>query len=125
MQIKVSNKIKEENKKLPINDYLNYKSLNRFIYKVKKEYNEFSNMSDVEILDVMGISKEGEFTLAGKMIFSKSLQIYYPQLCIKAMAVAGTEFINFNKDCESVIDYKIILGNIPDTYRGFRFCLEK
>ena len=72
MQIKVSNKIKEENKKLPINDYLDNKSLNRFIYKVKKEHNEFSNMSDVEILDVMGILKEGEFTLAGKMMFSKS-----------------------------------------------------
>lgn len=114
MQIKVSNKIKEENKKLPINDYLDNKSLNRFIYKVKKEHNEFSNMSDVKILDVMGILKEGEFTLAGKMMFSKSPQIYYPQLCIEAMAIAGTEIINFNKDCESVIDYKIISGNIPD-----------
>lgn len=114
MQINVPKKIIEENKKLQIDDCLDNKSLNQFIYKVKKEHNEFSNMSDVEMLDVMGILKEGKLTLAGKMMFSKSPQTHYPHLCIKAMAVAGTEIINLNNNSESVIDYKSISGNISD-----------
>jgi len=49
------------------------------------------NVSQEEILELMGITAEGVPTLAGLMTFSKYPQTYFPQLCITAVALPGTE----------------------------------
>lgn len=72
------------------------------------------NVSQEEILELMGITAEGVPTLAGLMTFSKYPQTYFPQLCITAVALPGTEMGTVGDDGERFIDNKRITGAIPD-----------
>lgn len=72
------------------------------------------NVSAEEILELMGITAEGRPTLAGIMTFSKYPQAYFPQLCITAVALPGTEMGTVGDDGERFIDNKRITGAIPD-----------
>lgn len=62
----------------------------------------------------MGITVDGTPTLAGLMIFSKYPQTYFPQLCITAVALPGTEMGMIGEDGERFLDNKRITGAIPD-----------
>ena len=72
------------------------------------------NVSQKEILELMGITVDGIPTLAGLMTFSKYPQTYFPQLCITAVALPGTEMGILGNDGERFIDNKRITGSIPD-----------
>lgn len=72
------------------------------------------NVSQEDILELMGITVNGVPTLAGLMTFSKYPQTYFPQLCITAVALPGTEMGNIGNDGERFIDNKRITGAIPD-----------
>ncbi len=72
------------------------------------------NVSQEEILELMGITAEGVPTLAGLMTFSKYPQTYFPQLCITAVTLPGTEMGTVGDDGERFIDNKRITGAIPD-----------
>lgn len=76
--------------------------------------NLMDNVSTEEILELMGITAEGMPTLAGIMTFSKYPQAYFPQLCITAVALPGTEMGTVGDDGERFIDNKRITGSIPD-----------
>ncbi len=52
--------------------------------------------------------------LAGLMTFSKYPQGYFPQLCITAVSLPGTERGTIGDDGERFIDNKRITGAIPD-----------
>jgi len=65
-------------------------------------------------MDLMGIIKDGLPTLAGLMVFSKYPQGYYPQLCITAVSLPGTEQGVAGDDDERFIDNQRITGPIPD-----------
>ena len=62
----------------------------------------------------MGVTSDGTPTLAGLMTFSKYPQTYFPQLCITAVALPGTEMGETGTDGERFIDNKRITGAIPD-----------
>lgn len=72
------------------------------------------NVSQEDILELMGITVNGVLTLAGLMTFSKYPQTYFPQLCITAVALPGTEMGTTGNDGERFIDNKRITGAIPD-----------
>lgn len=72
------------------------------------------NVSQDEILELMGITSDGMLTLAGVMTFSKYPQTYFPQLCITAIALPGTEMGTVGNDGERFIDNRRITGAIPD-----------
>ncbi len=80
--------------------------------------NERKNLADhvtkSEILELMGITNNGLPTLAGLMTFSKYPQAYFPQLCITAVSLPGTEQGTVGNDGERFIDNKRITGAIPD-----------
>ncbi len=89
--------------------------LAQYLAAVKVErLNLSSNVSDAEILTLMGILSNQKPTLAGLMIFSKYPQAYFPQLCITAVVVPGTEIGMTGEDGERFIDNKRITGAIPD-----------
>lgn len=60
------------------------------------------------------IANNGIPTLAGIMTFSKYPQGYFPQLCITAVSLPGTEQGTVGSDGERFIDNKRITGAIPD-----------
>jgi ATP-dependent DNA helicase RecG len=72
------------------------------------------NTSDSDILELMGITIDGLQTLSGIMLFSKYPQGYFPQLCITAVVVPGTEMGDTGDDGERFIDNKRMTGNISE-----------
>lgn len=89
--------------------------LEKYLYAVKHERKNLAdNVTDDEILELMGVTVEGVSTIAGLMTFSKYPQAYFPQLCITAVCVPGTEMGTIGTEEERFIDNKRITGAIPD-----------
>lgn len=89
--------------------------LEEYLLAVKRERRNLAeNVSDQEILELMGVLSDHVPTLAGLMTFSKYPQAYFPQLCITAVALPGTTQGVAGSDGERFIDNKRITGAIPD-----------
>lgn len=89
--------------------------LSKYLDAVKHERKNLADhVSENEILELMGITSEGIPTLAGVMSFSVYPQAYFPQLCITAVVVPGTEIGETGEYGERFIDNKRITGAIPD-----------
>lgn len=89
--------------------------LSKYLDAVKHESKNLADhVSENEILELMGITSEGIPTLAGVMSFSVYPQAYFPQLCITAVVVPGTEIGETGEYGERFIDNKRITGAIPD-----------
>lgn len=101
-----------ENSKL---NMIDEKRMNEYLMAVKSERKNLAdNVSNEDILELMGITSEGIPTLAGLMTFSKYPQAHFPQLCITAVSLPGTEQGTVGNDGERFIDNKRITGAIPD-----------
>lgn len=86
-----------------------------YLDSVKRERKNLSdNVSDEEILELLGVLSNGTPTLAGTMIFCKYPQAYFPQLCITAVVLPGTEMGELGEDGERFMDNKRITGSISD-----------
>lgn len=89
--------------------------LAKYLDAVRHELKNLADhVAENEILELMGITSEGIPTLAGVMSFSVYPQAYFPQLCITAVNVPGTEIGEIGEDGERFIDNKRITGAIPD-----------
>lgn len=89
--------------------------LDNYIKSVKKERKNLAdNVTQEELFRLMGIKRGNSPTLAGILTFSKYPQAYFPQLCITAIALPGTEKGEVGPDNERFIDNKRITGSIPD-----------
>lgn len=94
---------------------INNERISHYLNEVKKEKDNLAkSVSDDDILELMGITKGGKPTLAGLMCFSIYPQTYYPQLCITAVALPGTEQGISGINDERFIDNKRITGSIPE-----------
>ena len=94
---------------------LDEKRLNDYLTMVKQERRNLSeNVSNEEILELMAVMVCNVPTLAGIMTFSKYPQTYFPQLCIIAVCLPGTEMGTIGESGERFIDNKRITGAIPD-----------
>lgn len=101
-----------ENAKMQLFDE---KRVNDYLSSVKNERRNLAeNVSENEILELMGVTSDGLPTLAGLMTFSKYPQTYFPQFCITAVSLPGTEMGSTGTDGERFIDNKRITGAIPD-----------
>ncbi len=97
----------------------NQKKIEEYLDSVKKERkNLANNVSDEEILELMAVISDGIPTLAGVMTFSKYPQAYFPQLCITAVVVPGTEIGELGIDGERFIDNERITGSISEMLDG-------
>ncbi len=87
--------------------------LELYISEVKKERkNLATNVTDKEILELMGVVADDDPTLAGLLTFSKYPQGYFPQLCITAVRCPGLEIGEATE--ERFIDNARITGTISD-----------
>lgn len=94
---------------------INKERMNQYLEAVRNEQkNLYDNVSGSEILEFMGIAKDNALTLAGLMTFSMYPQAYFPQLCITAVSLPGTEQGEIGDDGERFIDNKRITGAISD-----------
>ena len=91
------------------------KRMSDYMLAVKNERKNLADhVTESEILELMGITNNGIPTLAGLMTFSKYPQAYFPQLCITAVSLPGTEQGTVGNGGERFIDNKRITGAIPD-----------
>lgn len=89
--------------------------LNEYISAVKSERtNLANNVSDEEIMELMGITVDGVPTLAGVMTFSKYPQGYFPQLCITAVCIPGLEMGDTDDEQVRFTDNRRITGPISE-----------
>ena len=94
---------------------INKERMNQYLEAVRNERkNLYDNVSESEILEFMGIVKDNALTLAGLMTFLMYSQAYFPQLCITAVSLPGTEQGEIGDDGERFIDNKRITGAISD-----------
>ena len=94
---------------------INKERMNQYLEAVRNERkNLYDNVSESEILEFMGIAKDNALTLAGLMTFSMYPQAYFPQLCITAVSLPGTEQGEIGDGGERFIDNKRITGAISD-----------
>ena len=78
--------------------------------KSKKENLKF--LPDKNIYELMSVTKKGKATLSALMLFCKYPQIFFPQLCITAIVVPGTEIGELGTQGERFIDNQRIEGHL-------------
>lgn len=95
--------------------FFNEEKLAQFFQAVKKDRKHLAqHVSDEEILELMGVTVNGQPTLAGELCFSKYPQGAFPQLCVTAVALPGTQMGEPGLQGERFIDNERITGTIDE-----------
>jgi ATP-dependent DNA helicase RecG len=97
---------------------LDQEGLERYIQKLKEGKSKLSRLSDKEIYELMSITRNGVVTLNATLLFSPYPQAYFPQLCITAIVVPGTEIGEQGEAGERFLDNQRIEGSIPEILEG-------
>lgn len=92
---------------------LDSKLLNNYLHHLKDTHPNLQNIADTQICDLMSLTKNGHPTLTAVMLFSMYPQAYFPQFCITAVAVPGTEIGQLGQDKERFLDNQRIEGTLP------------
>lgn len=95
-------------------DLLNQERLSNYFKKVKKEKTNLASLPNETIMELMGLTVKGEFTLASALVFSIYPQAWFPQLCITAVSLPGTAMGITDQSGARFLDNKRITGAIPD-----------
>lgn len=93
---------------------LNQEKLALYIDLLKRGKPNLSNLNNESIYELMSVTRNNEVTLSATMIFSPYPQAYFPQLCITAIAVPGTELGNLGDYGERFLDNQRIEGSISE-----------
>ena len=86
--------------------------IDNYIAAIKENKPNTTKLSDDDILQLMGIVKNNQPTLAGVLCFSKYPQAAFPQFCVTAVVVPGTQMGETGIDGERFIANKRIEGTI-------------
>ena len=87
-------------------------ALGKYLLLVKSGKPNLAQLEDADILRLMGIMKDGKPTLAGVLCFYKYPQAVYPQLCVTAVVVPGTQMGETGEDGERFRDNRRIEGTV-------------
>lgn len=93
---------------------LNQSILEKYILKLKDGKPNLAYLPDKEICELMSITRNGTITLNAVLLFSYYPQAYFPQLCITAVVVPGTEVGETGMMGERFLDNQRIEGSIPE-----------
>lgn len=93
---------------------LNQVKLTMYTDLLKKGKPNLANLTDESIYELMSVTRNDEVTLSATMVFSPYPQAYFPQLCITAIAVPGTEIGNLGNSGERFLDNQRIEGSISE-----------
>ena len=97
---------------------LDQELLATYIEKKKKGKPRLAAIPTDEIYELMSIKRDNRITLSAVMNFCPYPQAYFPQLCIIATVVPGTELGTIGDQGERFLDNQRIEGNIPDMLDG-------
>ena len=97
---------------------LDQRLLEQYIELLKKGKPRLAAIPDEEIYELMSIKRDDRITLSAVMNFCPYPQAYFPQLCIIATVVPGTEVGTIGDQGERFTDNQRIEGNISDMLDG-------
>lgn len=97
---------------------LDQRLLEEYIELLKKGKPRLAAIPDEEIYELMSIKRDDRITLSAVMNFCPYPQAYFPQLCIIATVVPGTEIGTIGDQGERFTDNQRIEGNISDMLDG-------
>ncbi|MFI3164459.1 MAG: ATP-binding protein [Bacillota bacterium] len=89
-------------------------SVQNYLLKVKQNKKNISKLDNDEILELTGTTSKGEATLSGVFALGKYPQGSFPQLCITAVVVNGTEMGELGDRGERFVDNARIEGTISE-----------
>lgn len=93
--------------------------LKEYFVELKKKKRNLSTMDESEILKMQGIiNPQGDATLAGNLLLGQYPQANFPQLCIVAVAVQGTEIGDLSEEGARFIDNERIEGTLSQMLEG-------
>lgn len=84
----------------------------KYLLELKTKKANLAELSEEKICRLQGFTDNNKPTLAGIMIFSVYPQAFYPQLCITAVSVPGTEMSTTGNVGERFIDNRRIDGTL-------------
>lgn len=97
---------------------LDQRLLEEYIELLKNGKPRLAAIPDEEIYELMSIKRDDRITLSAVMNFCPYPQAYFPQLCIIATVVPGTEIGTIGDQGERFTDNQRIEGNISDMLDG-------
>lgn len=93
---------------------LNKDSLELYLSKLKVGRPNLSKLKAEEICELVGLTREGIPTLAAVLLFSLFPQGYFPQMCVTAVSVPGTEVGQLGPEGERFLDNRRIEGTLTE-----------
>ncbi len=97
---------------------LNGERMTEYIRRLQIGKPNLSRLPEQEIYELMSLVRNGEVTLNATMLFGLYPQAYFPQLCITAVVVPGTEVGEVGEMGERFLDNERIEGSIPEMLEG-------
>lgn len=98
-------------------------ALESYLLKRRMERPGFSRLSSADTYEMLNITRGGEPTLAAVLNFSIYPQAFFPQLCITAVVVPGSEIGCVDENSARFLDNKRIEGTIKEMLAGaLEFC---
>ena len=95
-------------------EMLDGKRIKECIEAAKKDREKLKKLPDEQIMELLGITVKGVPTFAAVLSFAIYPQGWFPQLCITAVSLPGTEMGEIDEAGARFLDNKRITGNIPD-----------
>lgn len=82
------------------------------VRRKSKHLDEYASNDD--ILELMGVTKNGHITMAGALNFGKYPQAWFPRLCITAVVVPGLQIGDVGDHGERFLANETITGTLAD-----------
>ncbi len=93
---------------------INHEKLNEYFKLLAENKPNLSKLEQEQISELMSVTVGGEYSLTATLLFSLYPQAYFPQLCIIATAIPGTEVGVLGDSFERFSDDRRIEGTIPE-----------
>ncbi len=87
-------------------------ALEQYLGKLKAGRPNLSKLATTEICELMGLTRDSIPTLSAVLLFSLFPQAHFPQLCITAVSVPGTEIGQLGPEGERFLDNRRIEGTL-------------
>lgn len=97
---------------------LDTSKLEAYLSRKKQERPHLASVSHEQLLELTGITSNGQVTMTAVLLFSLYPQAYFPQLSIIATSVPGREMGMVDANGSRFKDSKRIEGTLPDMLEG-------
>lgn len=92
--------------------------LDNYLARKKQEHAHLAAVTQEQLLELTGITRDGQVTITALLLFGLYPQAYFPQLSIIATCVPGTEMGTLDANGNRFTDSKRIEGVLPDMLDG-------